>query len=257
MVSLHVPERDAYRRGASVPGMLAAVLLTPLVAHGGEFPVSVRQGTDFAVAATPAGDLVMDLGGRLWRLPPGGGRAAALTPAGEFARHPAFSPDGKRLAWQSLRDGFFEVMVADTDGGNAQQITSGSSNYLSPAWSPDGRRIAFSSDRGGDFSLWECDLETRELRQLTFEPGQELDPAWAPDGRSLAYISERPGVSSLVVRAPFQSPRVLVTARPAAPGPGVAPRRQRDHLYGGRPAGPAAQHGDPVRSARGQAGRAR
>ncbi len=200
---------SASGRARSACGFALLVALLPGLAAPAE--LLLHQGTDFAVAAAGNGDLVMDLAGRLWRVPAGGGRAVAMTPAGVYVRRPAFSPDGKHIAWQALREGFFQVFVADADAGNARQITAGNANHLSPGWSPDGARVAYASDRGGDFSLWESELASDDVRQLTFEPGDELDPAWSPDGRLLAYVSERPGTSALLVRVPFQPSRVVVT----------------------------------------------
>ena len=188
----------------------------------------------------------------------GGGRATALTPAGEFARRPAFSPDGAahRLPGAARRR-LPGRCVTDADGGNAR------ADHQRPCESPVARLVAGRPAFAFCVRPWRAISASGNwsstrgtLRQLTFEPGQELDPAWDPGGTSLAYISEQAGRSSLVVRAPLQPPRV--TGAPAAGRCG--PRRgartaASSPTSASRPAGSAAQHGDPVRSARGQAGR--
>lgn len=180
------------------------------VSRAGDGAIRVTQGTDISVAARENA-LVMALAGRLWRLPPDGGEAVALTPAGEMASRPAFAPDG-RLAWQVLRDGSLQITVADEQGSHPRPITTGPWNHLSPVWSPDGRRIAFASDRGGDFGIWELEIETGALNQLTFDPGHETDPAWEPRGQGIAYVREQPGRSAIVLRGAVGEAREIATA---------------------------------------------
>ena len=70
---------------------------------------------------------------------------------------PAWSPDGRRLAFLSSRDGDFEIYVMNADGTNQTQLTH--TNYEGagrPAWSPDGRRLAFTFklDRDGNWEIY-------------------------------------------------------------------------------------------------------
>ena len=50
--------------------------------------------------------------------------------------NPAWSPDGTRIAFQSKRDGDWDIYVMDTDGGNVQQLTDGPGMGWDPSWSP-------------------------------------------------------------------------------------------------------------------------
>jgi len=71
--------------------------------------------------------------------------------------HPAYSPDGTKIAFVSRRNGNDNIWVKNADGtGEAVQITTSSSNVYDyhPAFSPDGTRIAFSSERSGIWSIW-------------------------------------------------------------------------------------------------------
>ncbi|MCC7258720.1 MAG: PD40 domain-containing protein [Gammaproteobacteria bacterium] len=200
------------RRGrpAAATGWLLAMGLAG-AAHGEESLLRVQQGTDISAVALGDGRLVLDLAGRLWTLPAEGGTATPLTPAGDYARRPAVSPDGHTLAYETLRDEGHQIMVMDTAGGDPRAVTAAPGHSLAPAWSPDGRRLAFASDRGGDFAIWELDLATNALRQLSFEAGDEIDPAWRPDGAALAYIHVHEGRSSLVLRPSAGSPRTVLT----------------------------------------------
>lgn len=184
----------------------------------------VQQGTDISVTASRDGQIVTDIAGRLWRLPETGGQATAITPASELSLRPALAPDGRTLAFQSLRDGYFQILVTDLENGEARQVTSAYSHHVSPAWSADGRRLAMASDRSGDFGIWEVEIDTLAIHQLTFERGDERDPAWGgPDGSALAYISDIGDRSMLIVRAPSQAPRTLASSNQRLHAPAWRP----------------------------------
>lgn len=118
-----------------------------------------------------------------------GGKARALFKDAFFKTDPAFSPDGRRLAYATDRGGKLDIWVRDIATGEDLQVTRFRHAALAPAWSPDGRRIAFLSQNGG---LHVVDLESREIRQLyadLWEPGK---PSWSPDGRNIVYAAFKP-----------------------------------------------------------------
>src|SRR4051794_5875373 len=90
-----------------------------------------------------------------------------------FEGEPRFSPDGRRLAFASMRSGdTFRIWLAAADGSDAQQFTrSPGIEEGSPWWSPDGRRIAFDS-HGDDWHahIWTMDADGGALRRLTTDP---------------------------------------------------------------------------------------
>ena len=63
---------------------------------------------------------------------------------------PAWSPDGRRIAFDSTRDGNFEIYVMNADGSGVTRLTNNDAWDWYPDWSPDGRRIAFDSNRDGN-----------------------------------------------------------------------------------------------------------
>jgi Tol biopolymer transport system component/predicted Ser/Thr protein kinase len=104
--------------------------------------------------------------------------------------NPVFSPDGRRLAFESGRSGQGqEIWLADPDGSNAVQFSRGPGLWQgTPAFSPDGARIAFNA-RGQDgfADLWIMDVGGGSLRRLTHGPFHEGMPSWSPDGRWIYF----------------------------------------------------------------------
>ncbi len=146
-----------------------------------------------AAAVSPDGrTMAIDLLGSLWILPSSGGIARRITDEFSDARQPAWSPDGRTIAFQSYRDGGWHIWTVAPDGTALKQLTSGPFDHREPHWSPDGARIAFSSDRSGNYDIWELALATGQLRQVTNDASNESMPAWSRDGREIAFVSDRP-----------------------------------------------------------------
>jgi TolB protein len=106
---------------------------------------------------------------------------------------PAWSPDGKRLAFTSTRDGNQELYVALADGSERKRLTSDPAIDAHPSWSPDGKRIAFATSRWGDLELAVVQADGSDLVRLTESRGLDDYPAWSPDGKQIAFTSNRTG----------------------------------------------------------------
>ena len=104
-----------------------------------------------------------------------------------------------RIAFDSDRDGNFEVYVMNTDGSGLTRLTSNPAGDGSPAWSPDGTRIAFVSDRDGNFEVYVMNADGSGLTRLTDDPASDDSPAWSPDGSRIAFHSDRDGNSEVYV----------------------------------------------------------
>ena len=107
------------------------------------------------------------------------------------AVHPAWSPDGKSLAFETDQSGNWDIWTVNRDGSGLKQITRGSSNDRFASWSPDGGTLAYASDRGGNWDVWSMKLDGSGVRQLTKFPGLDIAPIWSPDGRRIAFVSSR------------------------------------------------------------------
>ena len=92
---------------------------------------------------------------------------------------PAWSPDGRHIAFESNLDGDMEIFVMDADGANVRRLTDNAVHDEGPAWSPDGTRIAFSS--GADplrLDIWTMAADGSDARAITTYPGREESPDW-------------------------------------------------------------------------------
>lgn len=161
-------------------------------------------------------------------VPDGGGWALAALDAGSRApsprrlterfdelEAPAWSPNGRHLAFAGRRDGNWDVYVVTENGGNPTRLTTDPGFDGAPAWSPDGRGLAFVSSRQGAPAVYRAALDGRdsEAVRLSGGAGPAVDPAWSPDGRWVAYAAwGRGGYRLRVVAAAGGSSRLLTAS---------------------------------------------
>ena len=107
-----------------------------------------------------------------------------LTFDGDKNEWPAWSPNGKWIAFTSDRAGDKNIYRMDIDGENVKQLTK-QGNCFEPAWSPDSRSIAFVSHA----TLFVMDAEGGNVRQLGKANSVLPHCTWSPDGKQIAFIS--------------------------------------------------------------------
>ena len=106
---------------------------------------------------------------------------------------PQFSPDGRRVAFESNRSGEMEVWVADADGANAVPLTALRGYSGSPRWSPDSQTIAFDFGKEEQWDVYVVRADGGKPRRITAEPTYDSVPSFSRDGISLYFNSNRSG----------------------------------------------------------------
>ena len=186
--------------------------------------LSIHEGTNMAAALSPDGKmLVIDLLGVLWTLPAGGGSARRITDDFADARQPAWSPDGKSIAFQSYRDGGWHIWSVRPDGSNLKQVTSGPFDDREPQYSHDGTRLAFSSDRNGNYDIWVLDLKTGRAMARTNQSSNESMPAWSPDDKEIAYYTDRSNAHAIMAVNASGTERMVQAIEGTANAPSWSP----------------------------------
>src|SRR5215216_6212838 len=147
---------------------------------------------------------------------------------------PAWSPDGRRIAFTSFRHGNGEIYVMRSDGSAASRLTRTAAHDDHAAWSPDGTKLAFASTRDGNYEIYVMNADGSAQRRLTDNAASDYLPTWSPDGREIAWQSDRGGDFDIYaddVRS-GRHVTVLVARRPDR----VLEPRRRDlqHLRDGR-----------------------
>jgi dipeptidyl aminopeptidase/acylaminoacyl peptidase len=163
----------------------------------------------------------------LWIADVASGETHALTTAKKSSTNPAWSPDGKWIAFLSDRpaqiagtpEGKKQVYVISADGGEAQQVTKVESDVSDFDWAPDSKRIAFSmsdpetkamkdrKEKYGEYSVVHSDYQMTHLWLVEFSSGSATaaepkrltegdkfsvnDLAWSPDGTRIAFSAQR------------------------------------------------------------------
>ena len=121
--------------------------------------------------------------------------------------NPAWSPDGRTIAFSALKGGVLDLYLFDLESKTLTQLTHDAYADYDPEWSPDGRQIAWVTDRFstnlqtldfGNYRIGLIDVRTRAARQLGgFDTGRNTNPEFSSDGNTLYFIATPDGVPNI------------------------------------------------------------
>lgn len=112
---------------------------------------------------------------------------------------PAVSPDGRRIAFVSNRNGYWDLYLLDLSTGVVDRITDNLAYEGAPAWSPDGLWLVYEAYTEDNLDLFIRSIQDPQMEpiRLTSHPGIDHSPAWSPQGRQIAFVSDRSGEAEI------------------------------------------------------------
>ncbi|NIW24402.1 MAG: Tol-Pal system beta propeller repeat protein TolB [Gammaproteobacteria bacterium] len=123
-----------------------------------------------------------------------GENAQIVADSPEPLMSPAWSPDGRRLAYVSFEDEQSAIYIQTLRTGTRDRVSARAGINGAPVFSPDGRMLALTLSReGGNADIYTLDLTTQVLNRLTRSPAIDTEAIWAPDGNSIYFTSDRAG----------------------------------------------------------------
>ncbi|MFN2595563.1 MAG: TolB family protein [Actinomycetota bacterium] len=158
-------------------------------------------------------------GRKLWVTDAGGGHKHRLTGGHGAELAFAWSPDGRRIAYQTADRQGRGLLRTVTLNGHVRRLTKRRSVIGGVAWSPDGRHIAMSIeiDKNGNFELFTMDRRGSHKHRVTHDPGLDISPTWGPRGIVYEHASAHSPSSSLRLKRIGHKPVKFIHFKHARP----------------------------------------
>src|SRR5205809_64975 len=114
-----------------------------------------------------------------------------LLALGAVPAHAAWPGGDGKIAFQTNRDGNYEIYTMNADGSGQTRITNNTAADNFPVWSPDGTKIAFQSHRDGNWEIYTMNPDGSGQTNFTVNPSYDELPDWRPELHDLAWDSDR------------------------------------------------------------------
>jgi TolB protein len=111
--------------------------------------------------------------------------------------NPAWSPDGRSIAYTSYRSGLPDILISNIYAGTLDVMTKNTAQNFLPQFSPDGTRLVFTSTRDGNSEVYVMNRDGSDVRRLTNNPAIDTSATWSPTGTQIAFTSERTGTPQI------------------------------------------------------------
>jgi serine/threonine protein kinase/Tol biopolymer transport system component len=176
--------------------------------NGAEQPLAAPANTYESPRLSPDGQrIAVTTDGQIWLYDLSRETLTRFTFEGNTNSRPVWTPDGKRIAFYSNKEGPLNIFWQLADGsGGLERLTTSEFTSVPGSWSPDGQTLAFhdaNSKTGND--IWMLRLSDRKAQPYLRTPFNEGNPRFSPDGRWIAYISDESGRSEVYVQ-PYPGP---------------------------------------------------
>jgi TolB protein len=122
-----------------------------------------------------------------------GARPLVLLRSKEPLLSPAWSPDGKYIAYVSFETSRPAIFMQEIATGKRTQLTNFQGLNGAPAWSPDGKKLALVLSKDGNPEIYTLDIASRRFTRITNHFGIDTEPAWSNDGKAVMFTSNRGG----------------------------------------------------------------
>jgi TolB protein len=171
-------------------------------ADGSHLKRLTKKRGDDSAAFSPDGDKIVFARGEvaplkggmeptgpdIWVMRADGSHQHALTSDPAADDFPSYSPNGKRIAFDSERSASVDIYVMRADGTGEHALATGGRDERDPNYSPDGKQITYSKQTGQNYDVFSMNADGSHQRPLTTSGAFEGRSAYSPSGRKIVYV---------------------------------------------------------------------